>query len=126
MNAKRIVQTMAAGVVVVVAALVLHHLTRPAPPTGLQLLKIHAAAVAYAEELRARGAPVPQEVSSSDLLARGSIDASDLGNLEGIEVRIRTGPVELSRPQDPLARVLLPDGGELTLLGDGSVQQRLK
>jgi len=88
------------------------------------LKKIHAAAVAYAEELRTRGQPVPMEVSSSDLLARGSIDASDLGNLEGIEVRIRTGPVDLARPQEPLARVLLPDGGELTLLGDGSVQQR--
>lgn len=85
--------------------------------------KLLEATRAYAQELRARGTPVPATVSLQELLQRGLLQETDVSLLQGMDVRINLA-ADASRPADVLVRVQMPDGREIVALTDGSVQQR--
>ncbi|MGE3311787.1 MAG: hypothetical protein AB7O66_17615 [Limisphaerales bacterium] len=76
----------------------------------------------YSADLKARGVPAPATVSLDELIERGFLDRGDVAAFEGLSVQIGLAADE-SRPGDVFARVQLPDGGEIVLLADGSVQQ---
>ena len=84
--------------------------------------KIVAATQAYARDLKASGATVPASVPLQELVARGFLNAEDVIGFRGLEVTVSLTADE-TRPQQILIRARLPDGYELAVFADGSVQQ---
>jgi hypothetical protein len=84
--------------------------------------RIVEATAAYANDLRARGWPVPPEVSLKDLIALRHLKASDVRGLAGLDVTVNL-LADPRRPQDVLLRARLAGGDEMVTLVDGTVQQ---
>jgi hypothetical protein len=78
--------------------------------------KIIAAAGAYTRDLVAHKQPIPRTVSLNELLTRGYLKPGDVAAFQGLAS-------DTSNPQYVLMRVRMPDGSDVLLLGDGSVQQ---
>ena len=87
--------------------------------------KIVAATEAYRHEWAARGSAVPDSVPLETLIRRGFLKRDEVAGFDGMEVTVSLIADE-SRPQEFLMRTKLPDGHELVVLGDGSVQQLKK
>ncbi len=85
-------------------------------------LRIRAAARAYAQDLQAKGGPVPAEVALDVLVAQGFLRPADVRGTEGVELRVGL-QTEDAPPSRVLVRAKLRDGSQFVLLNDGSVQQ---
>jgi hypothetical protein len=83
--------------------------------------KLIPALRAYARERAARGQPLPPTVSLQDLVSGGYLAKSDVAALQGAEVTFYTS-VDFTSPRAVLARAHMPDGTDLVVLADGSVQ----
>ena len=84
---------------------------------------VYVAAQACKQALVAQGRPVPATVSLADLTREGFFDPKRAAAFGDCEVTVSLTADE-HRPQDVLMRVRLPQGDELVVLGDGSVQCR--
>jgi hypothetical protein len=84
---------------------------------------VYQAAQAFKLALVAKGQPVPPTVSLADLTREGFYSQSQAAAFDGYEVRV-SFTADDRRPQDVLMQVRFPDGGELVVLCDGSVQSR--
>ena len=86
--------------------------------------KIIAAARVYTHELRAAGAPIPDSVSLDELIAKGYLKRDDVAGFKGIEVSVYLVG-NTNQPGPPvLMRARMPDGHDMVVLGDGTVQTR--
>jgi len=83
---------------------------------------IVAAARAYTRDLQARKQPVPKSVSLEELAALHFLKPEEIAPFRGMNATITLTSTE-SAPQTVLMRVHFPDGGDILLLGNGSVQQ---
>ena len=81
-----------------------------------------AAARAYTRDLQVRKQPIPQSVTLEELVALHFLQPGEIEAFRGLKATIVLTATE-SGPRAVLMRVSLPDGGEIRLLGDGSVQQ---
>jgi hypothetical protein len=81
-----------------------------------------AAARAYTRDLQVRKQPIPQSVTLEELVALHFLQPGEIEAFHGLKATIVLTATE-SGPRAVLMRVSLPDGGEIRLLGDGSVQQ---
>ena len=84
--------------------------------------KLKAAIQTYAAGLKGQGLPVPASVSVKELITRGLLTEADVSGFAGIEVTVSLSPDDEIGVQDVWVRARLPDGHELAVLGDGSVQ----
>ena len=97
-----------------------HHVHVHGP--GFDAPKLIAAVAAYKHALAENGAPVPDTVSLAQLLNRGLLKPEDVRVFAGWQVSISLKADEAT-PNVVLMRARRPDGDELVLLTDGSVQQ---
>jgi hypothetical protein len=81
-----------------------------------------AAARAYTRDLQVRKQPIPKAVTLEELVALHFLQPADIEAFRGLKATILLTS-EGGNPRAVLMDVRLPDGGEIVLLGDGSVQQ---
>jgi hypothetical protein len=98
-----------------------YFLLRPAPPGRVDAGKIIAAAQAYSRELKASATPVPASVSMEQLITKGLLKREDVSGFDGVEVTVYLSR-DTNAPRSVLMRAHLPDGQDVTVLTDGSVQ----
>ncbi len=84
-------------------------------------MKVLRAAVAYRQDLEAQGAALPVSVSLKQLLDLQLLTKQDLVDFKDTQVNIAM----MARPRlaDALISVSMADGFQVSVLGDGSVQQ---
>lgn len=119
MNVKRLIGLVVATMAVVVGALVFFAPARP--PARLDVVKLREAIQAFTRDRQASGRPVPDAVSLRELIAAGPLRAEDVEAFQGMEVTVALKADE-RQPQLVLVRAKLPDGHEMVVLNDGSVQ----
>jgi hypothetical protein len=83
---------------------------------------IVAAARSYTRDLQVRKQPVPKSVTLEELVAHHFLQPEEITAFRGMNATIMLTSTQ-SAPQTVLMRVHLPEGGDIVLLGDGSVQQ---
>jgi hypothetical protein len=104
--------------VIVAAGIYLLHGSAPAPQANGP--RIFAAAQAYARALHDRHQPIPHSVPLQTLLDQGYLRPADAGPFNGLEAYISLVATN-GRPL-VLMQVRMPDGQNLLLLPDGSMQ----
>lgn len=105
------------------SALLLIRETRTFSPGELNLPVLMGAITAYCDRQRERGLPVPAEITIDELVAQGFISSNDVSAFAGMKATL-TLNADPKNLQQALMRVNLPDGTEISVLNDGSVQQR--
>lgn len=111
-------------VVLLAAAAGIAYLGGPSKNDGrLNGAKLIEAIHLYSRDLQSRGVPVPTTVSIQTLIDRKFIQAADVAVLQGMDLQIHMNADE-SRPSEVLVQAHLPDGIDVVVLADGSVQQR--
>jgi flagellar basal body-associated protein FliL len=108
--------------IMVAAALVYVFLVSKETSAKFNGAAIVEAARAYTRDLQARKEPVPKSVTLEDLVARHFLKPEEIAAFRGLNATIMLTSNE-SNPQTVLMRVHFPDGGDILLLGDGSVRQ---
>ena len=93
------------------------------PPQTPDPRPVYQAARAYKQALELKGQPVPETVSLAELTRAGFFSPSQAQAFDGYEITVSLVADE-SRPQDVLMRVRFPNGDEVVVLCDGSVQSR--
>jgi hypothetical protein len=120
---RRMTIAIAAAVAIMVAAgLVYVFLVSKEPSAKFNGAAIVAAARAYTRDLQVRKQPIPKSVTLEDLAASHFLKPEEIAAFRGLNATIMLTSTQ-SNPQTVLMRVHFPDGGEILLLGDGSVQQ---
>ena len=85
------------------------------------LPKLAAAEQSYVRDHASRGQPLPASVTLQDLLSGGYVTTDEVRSLAGADVVFYPTVTEAT-PQAILVRVRMPDGTEMAVLADGSVQ----
>ena len=83
--------------------------------------KLIPALQAFARDRVVQGQALPATVSLSDLVAKGYLTYDDVSVFRGADVVFYPG-VDLKSPKSILARARMPDGTEVMMLADGSLQ----
>jgi hypothetical protein len=108
--------------VMVAAGLVYLLVVSKEPSARFNGAAIVAAARAYTQDLQVRKQPIPQSVSLDELVAGHFLKPEDVAVFRGAKATVMLTS-EDHGPKAELMRVRLPDGGEVVLLGDGSVRE---
>ena len=108
--------------IMVAAALVYIFLMSKEPSARFNGATIVAAARSYTRDLRARNQPVPKSVTLEELADHHFLKPEEVAAFRGMSATITLSSTE-SGPKTVLMRVHFPDGGEVLLLADGTVQQ---
>ncbi len=93
-------------------------------PRSPDLAAVYLAAQAYRQSLETEAKAVPAAVSAPELLQAGWLAPAQAQELDGWNVVVSLRP-DVNRPHEVLMRVGFPDGAEMAVLCDGSVQRRL-
>ncbi|HWY76719.1 MAG TPA: hypothetical protein VN281_13940 [Verrucomicrobiae bacterium] len=121
MQSKHVVFVLVGLVAVVVAGLIYFS---PSGSGRVDASKIIAAARVYTAELRSRGAPLPASVTLEELIGKGYLKRDDVSGFKGVEVEVYLVG-NTNQPGPPvLMRARMPDGHDMVVLSDGSVQNR--
>jgi hypothetical protein len=112
----------AALAIMVAAGLVYVFVVAKEPGVKFNGAAIVAAARAYTRDLQARKQPVPKSVTLEDLVERHFLKPEEIAAFRGLNATIMLTSTE-SNGQTVLMRVHFPDGGDILLLGDGTVRQ---
>jgi hypothetical protein len=83
---------------------------------------IVAAARAYTKDLEVRRQPIPSSVTLDELVASHFLKSEDVAAFRGLKATVMLTSANRG-PKAELMRVRLPDGSQVVLLGDGSVQE---
>jgi hypothetical protein len=117
--------TIAVSVVVAImiaAALVYVFLVSKEAPAKFNGAAIVAAARSYTRDLKARKEPVPGTVTLDELVSLHFLKQEDVAVFSGLKATVTLTSSEAG-PQTVLMRVHFPEGGDVALMSDGSVQQ---
>ena len=82
---------------------------------------IVAAAHAYTADLRARAQPIPHSIPLEQLVKLRYLKPEQIAAFHGLEATLSL-TAEQPGPRTVLMRVHMPDGTDIVLLNDGSVQ----
>jgi hypothetical protein len=93
--------------------------TSDAKVNGADIIK---AARNYTHDLISRRLPLPKSVSLNELVDRGFLQSTQIAAFHGLDASI-TLVATNSDPNYVLMRVHLPDGTDLVLLANGSMQE---
>jgi hypothetical protein len=104
------------------AALVYSLFVSKPPSVKFNGAAIVAAAQSYTRDLQARKQPIPKSVSLDDLVAAHFLRPEEVAAFRGMKATVML-TTEANNPQFVLMRVHFPDGSDIALMGDGSVQQ---
>ena len=119
---ERITRPLALGAIIVAGTLAVSavYLSLSSPPhsTPLNFDQVSPAIAAYTRD---KQNDIPQEVSLRELVDLGYLPRETIQTKEEIFVNLKNPSNHL--PQDVLMRAVYPDGDQIVLLGDGSVQQ---
>jgi hypothetical protein len=118
-----VVCSLVAAAAVVCIVLVFHW--QRSPPVVKDALKLTAAVQAFSQDLASRRKPLPASVSLRELINGGYLATNDVHSFDGMDVTISLSASEAS-PQSILIHVRMPDGSQIVLMADGSVQQLAK
>jgi hypothetical protein len=83
--------------------------------------KLIPALQTFARDRVAQGQGLPPTVSLSDLVVGGYLSYNDVSVFRGADVTFYPG-VDLKSPKSILARARMPDGTEVVMLADGTLQ----
>jgi hypothetical protein len=83
---------------------------------------IVAAASTYTRDLQARKQPIPSSVTLDDLATQHYLNPGDIAAFRGLKATVALRS-EGNDPRAVLMQVHFPDGSDVVLLGDGTVQQ---
>jgi hypothetical protein len=83
--------------------------------------KLTAAVQAYSRDQASRGKPLPSSVSLRELISGGFLATNDVHAFDGMDVTISLTASD-AYPQSILIHVRMPDGTQMQVLTDGSVQ----
>jgi hypothetical protein len=123
MNIRRLF--LIAGALVVAAAVVcvalISHWQR-SRPTFKNAAGLVAAAQAFSRDQAARGQPLPASVSLDELVNGGYVPTNEVRAFDGMDVTIYPTASDAD-PTAILVRVRMPDGTQIAVMGDASVQQ---
>jgi len=121
MQTKHVVFILVGLAAVVVAGLIFFS---PSGTGRVDPTKIITAARVYTGELRARGAPLPASVTLDELIGKGYLKREDVAGFKGIEVQVYLVG-NTNQPGPPVVmRARMPDGHDMVVLSDGTVQTR--
>jgi hypothetical protein len=84
--------------------------------------RVLKAAEAYRQDLAAKGDPIPPSVTLEQLLEHGSIQPREIRGFDGMAVIVSLARPEGQPPGEMLMRVRMPNGDEIAVLANGSVQ----
>ena len=87
--------------------------------------KFISAVRAFTQEKLKNGQPMPDTLALWELVNSGFLAAEDARAFEGMEVTFYL-TADLTRPKETVIRVRLPDGSQMVMLADGTVQQTTK
>ena len=99
------------------------YLTLFKPRKQFDAAKIFTAAQTYTRTLRATHSKIPPTVNLKTLIERGFLRPNDVKSFDGLDVTISLLG-DPSNPQAVLMRVHFPDGQDLVVVGDGSIQNQ--
>jgi hypothetical protein len=120
---RRMAIAIAVAVAIMVAAgLVYVFLVSKEPSARFNGAAIVAAARAYTRDLQGRKQPVPKSVTLEELVTLHFLKPEEVTAFHGTRATIMLTSAE-GNPQTVLMQVHFPDGGDIVLLGDGTVQQ---
>jgi hypothetical protein len=111
--------SLVAAAVVVCVALAFHW--QRSQPVFKDAPKLAAAVQAFSRDQAARGQPLPASVSLRQLVSGGYIATNDVHAFDGMDVTISL--TEDAYPQSIFIHVRMPDGSQIAVFGDGSIQQ---
>jgi hypothetical protein len=111
----------AAAVAIIVAAALVHFFLTARPSAArFNGAAIVAAARDYTRELRAANQPIPNSISLEQLVALHYLKPGQVEVFQGLKATLQLSTTNTSA-QTVVMRVLMQDGEEVQLLGDGSV-----
>ena len=87
--------------------------------------KLTSAVRAFTQDKLKKGQPMPDTLALRELVSGGFLAAEDARAFEGMEVTFYLS-ADLTRPKETVIRVRLPDGSQMVMLADGTVQQTTK
>ncbi len=119
---KRMAVAIGAGVTIA-GAIALVYLLAVSNSQGEKVngIRVVAAARAYTRQLLAARQPIPKSVSVEQLVASGFLKPDDVAAFRGLDATVLL-TTDNPGPKTVLMRLHLPDGSDLVLLADGSVQ----
>jgi hypothetical protein len=119
--ARRMTVAIAAAVAIVLAAGAVYFIVGAREPAAkFNGAAIVAAARAYTRDTQLRKQPVPKSVTLDELVALHYLTPDQVEAFRGLKATVMLSTEDRSS-KAVLMRVPLPDGGEVRLLGDGSV-----
>jgi hypothetical protein len=119
MKAKRF---LVPAIILIVAAIGCFLLVIQKPQAGhLDAKKIIAAIQAYSSNVKVQKQTLPESVSLQELIAKGYLKHEDVSAFDGWNVTVSLNVSE-TNPQSVLMSAQSPDGDQLVVMADGSVQ----
>jgi hypothetical protein len=112
----------AAAAIMVAAGLVYYFLASKETSVKFNGAAIVAAARDYTRDVRLRKEPVPKSVTLEELVALHYLKPEQGEAFRGLKATVMLSTEDRS-PKAVVMRVVMPDGGELKLMSDGSVQE---
>jgi len=107
--------------IMVAAALVYYFMASKETSARFNGAAIVAAARDYTRDVRLRKEPVPKSVTLEELVALHYLKPEQGEVFRGLKATVMLSSDERG-PKVVVMRVIMPDGGELKLMSDGSVQ----
>ncbi len=117
--------TMAVAVAVaimVAAGLVYYFMSSKEPPAKFNGAAIVSAARDYTRAVQLRKEPLPKSITLEELVALHYLKPEQAEAFRGLKATVMLSSEDRS-PKAVVMRVVMPDGGEVKLLSDGSVQE---
>ena len=111
-----------AAAIMVAAGLVYYSLASKETSANFNGAAIVAAARDYTRDVRLRKEPVPKSITLDELIALHYLKPEQGEAFRGLKATIMLSTDDRS-PKAVVMRVVMPDGGEVKLMSDGSVQE---
>jgi hypothetical protein len=123
MEKKQVLYALLGVALVAIVASAWYLFLAPSGSGRVDARKILLAAQAYTREIRANGNSVPPTVSLQVLVTRGFLKPEDISGFDGMDVTVSL-TMKANDPHAELMRARLPDGHDLVVLIDGTVQSQ--
>jgi hypothetical protein len=120
---RRMTMAVAVAVAIMVAAgLVYYFMSSKEPPAKFNGAAIVSAARDYTRAVQLRKEPLPKSITLEELVALHYLKPEQAEAFRGLKATVMLSSEDRS-PKAVVMRVVMPDGGEVKLLSDGSVQE---